>query len=189
MSEHSKAATHHIISHSTATLLYRHLWLTNQPIQLAALPPLPPCLINPTMPADPLFHILQLSLSVYLSSIFILPYLSVYSLLSSTLLLSLLRSIRSFIFSSSTFFFLLSFSQLHTTPFFPITLTFLLPFLPFYPSFPLPSLLPPLCTLHSTGQPACFCHLMTRTCWGHSHGVQHLEDVLIERKNNAPQVR
>lgn len=56
-------------------------------------------------------------------------------------------------------------------------------------AFTLPFLLPSLCPMHSTGQPACFCHLMTRTCWGHSHGVQHLEDVLIERKNNAPQVR
>ena len=46
-----------------------------------------------------------------------------------------------------------------------------------------------LCPTRSTGQPACFCHLMTRTCWGHSHGVQHLEDVLIERKKSAPQVQ
>ena len=55
------------------------------------------------------------------------------------------------------------------------------------------SILSPTSTTHSIkhhaiGEPACFCHLMTRTCWGHSHGIQHLQDVLTDRKKNAPVV-
>ena len=107
------------------------------------------------------------------SSILLLSVPSLFIYLFSPLLPSLLCSIHSFIFTYPTFILFLFFPQICITP---------SPSLPSYP----PSA---LCPMHSTGQPACFCHLMTRTCWGHSHGVQHLEDVLIERKNNAPQVQ
>lgn len=36
------------------------------------------------------------------------------------------------------------------------------------------------------GQPPAFCHLMTRTCWGNVHGLQHLEEILVDRKRAAP---
>ena len=37
------------------------------------------------------------------------------------------------------------------------------------------------------GNPKAFCHLLTRTCWGHETGLQKLESTLIERRNNAPE--
>ena len=36
------------------------------------------------------------------------------------------------------------------------------------------------------GEPAAFCHLMTKTCWGPVTGIQHLQEVLIDRKKSAP---
>lgn len=36
------------------------------------------------------------------------------------------------------------------------------------------------------GEPAAFCHLMTKTCWGPVHGIQHLQEVLIDRQKSAP---
>ena len=36
------------------------------------------------------------------------------------------------------------------------------------------------------GDPPAFCHLMTRTCWGNVHGIQHLEEILVDRKKSAP---
>lgn len=36
------------------------------------------------------------------------------------------------------------------------------------------------------GEPASFCHLLTRTCWGESRGVQKLEEMLYSRKKAAP---
>mmetsp|Transcript_9970 Transcript_9970/g.13703 ORF Transcript_9970/g.13703 Transcript_9970/m.13703 type:complete len:209 (+) Transcript_9970:2-628(+) len=38
-----------------------------------------------------------------------------------------------------------------------------------------------------TGEPAAFCHLMTRTCWGQEQGLQKLESLLKERKRAAPE--
>ena len=40
-------------------------------------------------------------------------------------------------------------------------------------------------TVLQHGNPPCFCHLNTRTCWGHSRGLKKLETTLIERKNNS----
>ena len=36
------------------------------------------------------------------------------------------------------------------------------------------------------GEPPAFCHLMTKTCWGPVTGIQHLQEVLIDRKKSAP---
>lgn len=41
-------------------------------------------------------------------------------------------------------------------------------------------------TVVQRGNPPAFCHLMTKTCWGPVHGIQHLQEVLIDRKKNAP---
>ena len=37
------------------------------------------------------------------------------------------------------------------------------------------------------GTPKAFCHLLTRTCWGHERGLQKLESTLRERKLSAPE--
>mmetsp|Transcript_5252 Transcript_5252/g.8507 ORF Transcript_5252/g.8507 Transcript_5252/m.8507 type:complete len:237 (+) Transcript_5252:937-1647(+) len=37
------------------------------------------------------------------------------------------------------------------------------------------------------GNPAAFCHLMRRTCWGPENGVRKLESMLKERKISAPE--
>ena len=37
------------------------------------------------------------------------------------------------------------------------------------------------------GVPKAFCHLLTRTCWGHETGLQKLESTLKERKQSAPE--
>lgn len=37
------------------------------------------------------------------------------------------------------------------------------------------------------GEPAAFCHLMTRTCWGPERGLQKLETLMKERLKSAPQ--
>jgi phosphoribosyl-ATP pyrophosphohydrolase len=36
------------------------------------------------------------------------------------------------------------------------------------------------------GEPPSFCHLMTRTCWGNTGGIQKLENILVDRKKSAP---
>jgi len=36
------------------------------------------------------------------------------------------------------------------------------------------------------GDPAAFCHLLTRTCWGPESGLQKLESTLRDRKRDAP---
>jgi phosphoribosyl-AMP cyclohydrolase len=36
------------------------------------------------------------------------------------------------------------------------------------------------------GDPPAFCHLMTRTCWGHVNGLKKLETILFDRKKSAP---
>ena len=42
-------------------------------------------------------------------------------------------------------------------------------------------------TVLQHGNPPCFCHLNTRTCWGHSRGLKKLETMLIDRKSNSPE--
>eukprot|EP01041_Mallomonas_annulata_P004061 gene4062-8076_t len=37
------------------------------------------------------------------------------------------------------------------------------------------------------GDPGCFCHLMTRTCWGDPRGLQKMEALLRDRKKAAPE--
>jgi hypothetical protein len=41
--------------------------------------------------------------------------------------------------------------------------------------------------VHQRGDPPSFCHLMTRTCWGHVAGIKKLETILIDRKKSAPE--
>lgn len=36
------------------------------------------------------------------------------------------------------------------------------------------------------GTPPAFCHLNTRTCWGHEHGVHKLQSILQDRLRSAP---
>ena len=36
------------------------------------------------------------------------------------------------------------------------------------------------------GNPPAFCHLNTRTCWGHEHGVHKLQSILQDRLRSAP---
>ena len=42
-------------------------------------------------------------------------------------------------------------------------------------------------TVYQCGDPPAFCHLMTRTCWGHVNGVKKLETILLDRKKSAPE--
>jgi len=42
-------------------------------------------------------------------------------------------------------------------------------------------------TVRQRGDPASFCHLGTRTCWGNSGGLPHLFQTLQSRKANAPE--
>jgi len=37
------------------------------------------------------------------------------------------------------------------------------------------------------GNPPCFCHLFTYTCWGHANGLRHLEKTMNERLESAPE--
>ena len=41
-------------------------------------------------------------------------------------------------------------------------------------------------TVVQHGTPPSFCHLMTRTCWGEVHGLQHLQSILQSRLVDAP---
>jgi len=41
-------------------------------------------------------------------------------------------------------------------------------------------------TVIQHGTPPSFCHLMTRTCWGDVHGLQHLQSILQARLVSAP---
>jgi phosphoribosyl-ATP pyrophosphohydrolase/phosphoribosyl-AMP cyclohydrolase/histidinol dehydrogenase len=36
------------------------------------------------------------------------------------------------------------------------------------------------------GSPPAFCHLNTRTCWGHEHGIYKLQSILQDRLRSAP---
>lgn len=36
------------------------------------------------------------------------------------------------------------------------------------------------------GDPPAFCHLNTLSCWGKTQGLLHLQETLVQRKNNAP---
>lgn len=42
-------------------------------------------------------------------------------------------------------------------------------------------------TVKQHGDPPCFCHLETRTCWGSVKGLQQLESILRDRKKHAPE--
>lgn len=42
-------------------------------------------------------------------------------------------------------------------------------------------------TVYQRGDPPSFCHLMTRTCWGHVTGIKKLETILMDRKKSAPE--
>ena len=42
-------------------------------------------------------------------------------------------------------------------------------------------------TVVQHGTPPAFCHLMTRTCWGDVHGLQHLQSILRARLVGAPE--
>jgi len=42
-------------------------------------------------------------------------------------------------------------------------------------------------TVRQRGDPPAFCHLMTRTCWGHVTGIQKLETILLDRKKSSPE--
>lgn len=42
-------------------------------------------------------------------------------------------------------------------------------------------------TVKQHGDPPCFCHLETRTCWGGVKGLQQLESILRDRKKHAPE--
>lgn len=42
-------------------------------------------------------------------------------------------------------------------------------------------------TVYQCGDPPAFCHLMTRTCWGHVNGIKKLETILLDRKKSAPE--
>ena len=139
MSEHSKAATHHIISHSTATLLYRHLWLTNQPIQFAALapPPLPPSLPHQSNDACGSIVSHTSTLSIRISFLYFYPSLFICVFppqLYSPPLPPPLHSLF-YIFFLYLLFLALFFAATHNSflphhPYFPLTLPSLLPFLP-----------------------------------------------------------
>lgn len=43
-------------------------------------------------------------------------------------------------------------------------------------------------TVVQRGDPPAFCHLMTRTCWGHVNGIKKLETILFDRKKSSPEV-
>ena len=200
---------HHITLHHTAppcTTPYHTTTLTHACVSIYQSSNLSPFgLLHPLLHSllSYLFSLHSLPLTLLhssLSSTFIPPSLLFSSFCLSYPILSypILPSYFSPFSPHSNRTLLPSFSS-YPLPHFPPSLFFLslipslLSFLLFpFPSFPHPFMI----SLHlifflfflPTGQPACFCHLMTRTCWGHSHGVQHLQDVLIERKKNAPQV-